>query len=112
VDGRLAQTELRWSPGAAACVVASSAGYPGSYKTGLPISGLGAAAQVPGVQVFHSGTAQVGGQFLTAGGRVLGVTAAGDSLREALDRAYQAMAEIEFEGIYYRRDIGHRALKS
>jgi phosphoribosylamine--glycine ligase len=112
VDGRLAQTELRWSPGAAACVVASSAGYPGSYKTGLPISGLGAAAQVPGVQVFHSGTAQVGGQFLTAGGRVLGVTAAGDSLREALDRAYQAMAEIEFEGIYYRRDIGHRTLKS
>ena len=112
VDGRLSKTELRWSPGAAACVVACSAGYPGSYKTGFPISGLGPAAQVPGVQVFHSGTAQVGGQFLTAGGRVLGVTAAGDSLKEALDRAYQAMAEIQFEGIYYRRDIGHRALKS
>jgi phosphoribosylamine--glycine ligase len=111
VDGRLAETELRWSPGAAACVVASSAGYPGSYKTGLPITGLGAAAQVPGVQVFHSGTAQVGGQLVTAGGRVLGVTAAGDSLKEALDRAYQALAEIHFEGIYYRRDIGHRALK-
>ena len=111
VDGRLAQTELRWSPGAAACVVASSAGYPGSYKTGLPITGLSAAAQVPGVQVFHSGTAQVGGQLLTAGGRVLGVTASGDSLKEALDRAYQAMAEIHFEGMYYRRDIGHRALK-
>jgi phosphoribosylamine--glycine ligase len=112
VDERLAQTELRWSPGAAACVVASSAGYPGNYKTGLPISGLGAAAQVPGVQVFHSGTAQVGGQMVTAGGRVLGVTAAGDSLKEALARAYQAMAEIQFEGIYFRRDIGHRALKS
>jgi len=112
VDGRLSKTELRWSPGAAACVVACSAGYPGSYKTGFPISGLGPAAQVPGVQVFHSGTAQVGGQFLTAGGRVLGVTAAGDSLKEALDRAYQAMAEIQFEGIYYRRDIAHRALKS
>ena len=112
VDGCLSKTELRWSPGAAACVVACSAGYPGSYKTGLPISGLGAAAQVPGVQVFHSGTTQVGGQMQTAGGRVLGVTAAGDSLREALDRAYQAMAEIQFEGIYYRRDIGHRALKS
>jgi phosphoribosylamine--glycine ligase len=111
VDGHLAEIDLRWNPGAAACVVASSAGYPGSYKTGLPISGLGAAAQVPGVQVFHSGTAQVGGQMLTAGGRVLGVTAAGDSLKEALDRAYQAMAEIQFEGIYYRRDIGHRALK-
>ena len=112
VDGRLAQTELRWNRGAAACVVASSAGYPGSYKTGMPIIGLGAAAQVPGVQVFHSGTAQVGGQLLTAGGRVLGVTAAGDSLKEALARAYQAMAEIHFEGMYYRRDIGHRALKS
>jgi len=110
--GRLAETELRWSPGAAACVVASSAGYPGSYKAGLPVSGLGAAAQVPGVQVFHSGTAQVGGQLLTAGGRVLGVTAEGDSLKAALDRAYQAMAEIHFEGMYYRRDIGHRALKS
>ncbi len=112
IDGRLAQTELRWASGASACVVASSAGYPGSYKTGLPMSGLGAAAQVPGVQVFHSGTSQVGGQMLTAGGRVLGVTASGDSLTEALARAYQSMAEIHFEGMYYRRDIGHRALKS
>ncbi len=112
IDGRLAQTELRWASGASACVVASSSGYPGSYKTGLPICGLGAAAQVPGVQVFHSGTSQVGGQLLTAGGRVLGVTASGDSLTEALARAYQAMAEIHFEGMYYRRDIGHRALKS
>ena len=63
VDGRLAETTLRWAPGASACVVASSGGYPGSYKTGLPITGLGAAAQVPGVQVFHAGTAQVGGQI-------------------------------------------------
>jgi len=111
VDGRLAETPLRWSPGASACVVASSGGYPGSYKTGLPITGLEAAAQVPGVEVFHAGTALADGQILTAGGRVLGVTAAADSLSEALARAYQAMAEIAFEGIYYRRDIGHRALK-
>ncbi|MGD1106716.1 MAG: phosphoribosylamine--glycine ligase [Terracidiphilus sp.] len=111
VDGRLADTPLRWSPGAAACVVASSGGYPGSYKNGLPITGLAAAAQVPGVQVFHAGTAQAGGQIVTAGGRVLGVTAAADSLDHALARAYQAMAEISFEGMYYRRDIGHRALK-
>ena len=62
VDGRLADTPLRWAPGASACVVASSGGYPGSYKTGFPITGLAAAAQVPGVQVFHAGTAQVGGQ--------------------------------------------------
>ncbi len=111
IDGRLAETSLRWSAGASACVVASSGGYPGSYKTGLPITGLTAAAQVPGVKVFHAGTTLKDGQMLTAGGRVLGVTAAADSLRQALDRAYQAMAEISFEGMYYRRDIGHRALK-
>jgi phosphoribosylamine--glycine ligase len=111
IDGRLSETELRWSPGASACVVASSSGYPGSYKTGLPIAGLSAAARVPGVQIFHSGSSLVGGQMLTAGGRVLGVTAAAGSLKEALARAYQAMAEIQFDGIYYRRDIGHRALK-
>jgi len=111
VDGRLSEAEPRWRPGAAVCVVASSAGYPGAYKTGLPISGLGAAAQVPGVQVFHAGSAQVGGQLVTAGGRVLGVSAAAGSLDEALARAYQAMAEIHFEGMYYRHDIGHRALK-
>ncbi len=111
IDGRLSETELRWSPGASACVVTSSAGYPGSYKTGFPISGLGAAGQVPGVQVFHSGTSRVGNQVLTGGGRVLGVTAPRDSLGEALGRAYQAIAEIHYEGIYYRRDIGHRALR-
>jgi phosphoribosylamine--glycine ligase len=111
VDGRLADTELRWSPGASACVVASSAGYPGSYKTGIPITGLDAAAKVPGVQVFHSGSTQADGQLLTAGGRVLGVTAAAASLEEALARAYEAMDKIHFDGIYYRRDIGHRALR-
>jgi len=111
VDGHLPGTELRWSRGASACVIASSAGYPGSYKTGFPIHGLNVAAQVPEVQIFHSGTSLVANQILTAGGRVLGVTAAGDSLQEALRRAYQAMAEIQFDGIYYRHDIGHRALR-
>jgi phosphoribosylamine--glycine ligase len=109
IDGRLDQTELRWTGGASASVIASSAGYPGSYKTGFAITGLSSAARVPGVQVFHSGSARLGSQIVTAGGRVLGVTAAARSLEEALDRAYQAMAEIEFEGMYYRRDIGHRA---
>jgi phosphoribosylamine---glycine ligase len=111
VDGRLAETTLHWTPGASACVVASSGGYPGIYKTGFPITGLAAADQVPGVQVFHAGTAHVGGQWLTAGGRVLGVTAAAEALDQALARAYQALAEIHFDGIYFRRDIGHRALK-
>jgi phosphoribosylamine--glycine ligase len=111
IDGALDHIAFRWSQGASACVIASSAGYPGSYKTGFAISGLSAAGRVPGVQVFHSGSARVGNQTVTAGGRVLGVTATGGALEEALNRAYQAMAEIEFEGIYYRTDIGHRALK-
>ncbi len=110
VDGTLSATELRWSQGASASVVASSAGYPGSYKTGFPISGLDAAARIPDVQVFHAGTALRDGHPVTAGGRVLGVTAAAGSLQEALDRAYQAVGEIQFEGMYYRRDIGHRAV--
>jgi len=111
IDGRLAETTLRWNAGASACVVASSAGYPGSYKSGLPIGGLDAASRVPGVQVFHSGSSLVDDRVVTAGGRVLGVTAAGDSLEQALSRAYQALEEIKFDGIYYRRDIGHRALR-
>jgi phosphoribosylamine--glycine ligase len=111
IDGRLSDTELRWIPGASACVIASSAGYPGSYKSGFPISGLDAAARVPGVQVFHSGTDLKEDRLVTNGGRVLGVTAAGESLTQALGRVYQAMAEIRFEGMYYRHDIGHRALR-
>jgi phosphoribosylamine---glycine ligase len=109
VEGRLSDTELRWTPGASACVIASSAGYPGAYKTGLPITGLEAAARVPGVQVFHSGTALADGRVVTSGGRVLGVTAAADNLQKALAAAYAAMREIRFDGMYYRRDIGHRA---
>ena len=111
IDGRLSEAELRWTPGAAACVIASSAGYPGAYEKGFPITGLDSAARVPGVQVFHSGSALADGKLVTAGGRVLGVTAVAPSLEEALARAYQAMAEIHFDGMYFRRDIGHRALK-
>jgi phosphoribosylamine--glycine ligase len=111
IDGNLAETKLRWNPGASACVVASSSGYPGSYTTGLPISGLSSAARTPGVEIFHSGTSRVGNQLVTSGGRVLGITASAESLSEALARAYEALAQIHFEGMYYRHDIGHRALK-
>jgi len=111
IDGRLSGCELRWNPGASACVIASSGGYPGSYQAGLPISGLGAIARSSDVAIFHSGTSMIGGQWITAGGRVLGATAAAPSLEEALRRAYAALAEIHFDGMYYRRDIGHRALK-
>ncbi len=114
IDGKLAEVEWKWKPGASACVIASSGGYPGSYRTGLAIAGLDAKGQLPdadGVQVFHSGTAMADGKLVTSGGRVLGVTAAGESLQSALDQAYVALKGIEFEGIYFRRDIGHRALK-
>jgi phosphoribosylamine---glycine ligase len=108
VQGRLSDTELRWKSGASACVIAASAGYPGSYVTGRTISGLDEAARVPGVEVFHSGTALVDGHYVTAGGRVLGVTAAAETLDESLALAYEALDRIHFEGIYYRRDIGRR----
>jgi phosphoribosylamine--glycine ligase len=111
VDGRLSDTEFKWKPGASACVIASSGGYPGSYQTGFEITGLDEVAKMPEVQVFHSGTAFSGGKVLTSGGRVLGVTAAADTLAEALDKAYEAVGKVQFEGMYYRRDIGHRAVK-
>jgi phosphoribosylamine--glycine ligase len=111
VEGRLSETEFRWHPGASACVIAASAGYPGSYTSGLPIRGLAEASAIPGVQVFHAGTALLDGEYLTAGGRVLGVSAAGATLEDALELAYEGIARVEFEGIYYRRDIGYRALR-
>ncbi|MGA8111256.1 MAG: phosphoribosylamine--glycine ligase, partial [Acidobacteriaceae bacterium] len=111
VEGRLSDTEFRWKPGASACVVAASQGYPGAYETGRLIVGLEAAAQVAGVEIFHAGTALEDGQLRTAGGRVLGVTATGASLQEALGSAYEAIGRIHFEGIVFRRDIGRRALR-
>jgi len=110
VDGRLAETEFKWKPGASACVIASSGGYPGAFQTGYEITGLPGAAEIRDVQVFHSGTALVDGTLRTSGGRVLGVTAAAATLKEALDHAYEALNRIHFEGMYFRRDIGHRAL--
>jgi len=110
IDGRLSETEFKWKPGASACIIAASGGYPGTYHTGYPITGLGEVAKLPGVQVFHSGTALVDGEVRTAGGRVLGVTAAAATLQEALNDAYAALGKINFEEMYYRKDIGHRAL--
>ena len=111
VEGRLSDTEFRWKPGASACVVAASEGYPGSYTVGHPIQGLEAAAEVPGVVVYHAGTSIDDGVYRTAGGRVLGVTATGPDLQAALRSAYEAMGRISFAGMVYRRDIGHRALQ-
>jgi phosphoribosylamine--glycine ligase len=101
---------VRWSGEGSVCVVLASGGYPGRYATGLPIDGIDAAESVPGVQVFHAGTAERDGKLVTAGGRVLGVTASGPGLPAAIARAYEAVGKIHFEGVHYRRDIGHRAL--
>jgi phosphoribosylamine---glycine ligase len=111
VEGRLSETEFRWKPGASACVVAASRGYPGEYESGKAITGLEEAAAVPGVEVFHAGTRLEDGVYRTSGGRVLGVTAAAATLEEALGSAYAAMGQISFEGMVYRKDIGRRALK-
>jgi phosphoribosylamine--glycine ligase len=108
VEGRLSDTEFRWRPGASACVVAASEGYPGSYTSGKKIIGLSAAGEV--AQVFHAGTTLLGEEYLTSGGRVLGVTAAAPTLEEALGLAYEGMGRLHFDGMYYRRDIGYRAL--
>ncbi|MCE9582416.1 MAG: phosphoribosylamine--glycine ligase [Planctomycetes bacterium] len=112
IDGKLSKVDLEWDPSPAVCVVAASGGYPGEYKKGLEITGLEDAERMPGVHVFHSGTALRGDKVVTAGGRVLGVTATGATHAAARDLAYRAMAPIQFEGIHYRRDIGQRALRS
>lgn len=109
-EGRLSEARVEWRPGFAVCIVLASGGYPGKYEVGFPIEGIARAEKVPGVVVFHAGTAFRNGQLVTAGGRVLSVTAVGATLQEALDSAYQAAELISFEGMWYRRDIGRQAL--
>jgi phosphoribosylamine--glycine ligase len=110
-EGRLDQIELKWDPRPALCVVASSKGYPGSYSTGVPITGLDDADSMNDVKVFHSGTKKYGAQLQTDGGRVLGVTALGESIQQAQQRAYEALKKIHFDGMHYRTDIAHQAIK-
>lgn len=111
VEGRLDHVDLKWDHRPAMCVVATSKGYPGQYQTGFPITGIDAADAMPDVHVFHSGTKLNGKTLVTDGGRVLGVTALGNTLQEAQRRAYAAMGRIQFEGMHFRNDIGHQALK-
>ena len=109
-DGNLVGKKLEWNPGFAVNIVLASGGYPDAYKKGFPITGIEEAEKVSGVVVFHAGTAIQGGNLVTSGGRVLGVSAVGDTLKQALDRAYEAAELINFEGKYFRRDIGAKAL--
>ena len=110
IDGTLAETEVVFSDGAAACVVLASGGYPENYQKLLPISGIGADGNVEGACVYHAGDAIKDGQLVTACGRVLGVTATGETLAEAVTAAYAATEQIHFEGMHKRTDIGARAL--
>jgi phosphoribosylamine--glycine ligase len=112
IDGTANQLTIRMRPGASVCVIAASGGYPGKYVSGKPIIGLPSADQpTEDVIVFHSGTAINNGQLVTAGGRVLAISAVASDLQTALDKAYAELAKISFEGMQFRRDIGHRALR-
>ena len=105
---RLSKVQLEWDTRPAACVVLASGGYPGAYETGKVIAGLD---QVPSdTLVFHAGTTMSDHSLVTAGGRVLGITALGDTIEEAVRRAYQGVDQVDFEGMHFRRDIAHRAL--
>jgi phosphoribosylamine--glycine ligase len=103
LNGRLSDLEIKWRRGSSACVVLASEGYPGKAKAGVPITGL----QCLDVEIFHAGTKKdEAGNVITAGGRVLGVTAVGDNLKSALASAYGAIEKINWPGMQYRRDIG------
>ena len=111
-EEKLDALDIKWSDKSCACVVMASGGYPEKYETGKVISGLDENGQCEGAFVYHAGTKLKDGKFLTAGGRVLGITAYGDTLKEALDTAYKAVDTISFEKAHYRHDIGKKALSA
>ena len=109
IDGALDQCQLEWKKESSVCVVMAAEGYPGFYKKGQPILGLEDANALPGIVVFHAGTKEKNGEVLTHGGRVLGVTAIGADTATAINRAYEAVNEIQWEGVQFRKDIGSKA---
>lgn len=111
IDGNLDQVEMKIDPRPTVCVVMAAGGYPGSYENGKIIKGLTRAAECKGVEVFHAGTTRKHSRTVTNGGRVLGVTAVGNTLKEAISRAYKGVEEISWTKSYYRRDIGAKALR-
>ena len=111
IQGRVSDGDFRWSTDPSVCVVMASGGYPGAFEAGKLISGIEEADRVPGVKVFHAGTDRRDGRYYTSGGRVLGVTAQGKDLPDAVERAYDAVMKIRFEGMHYRKDIAARGLK-
>lgn len=111
IDGKLDRIEMKIDPRPTVCVVMASGGYPGPYEKGKVIKGLTKASECQGVEVFHAGTARKGGRIVTNGGRVLGVTAVGKTIKDAITRAYSAVDEIKWTDCYCRRDIGEKALR-
>lgn len=112
IDGNLDTINLKWKSKAACCVVLASKGYPEKYDKGKVIKGLGAANAIENVFVFHAGTKEENSNVLTSGGRVLGVTGVGEDIRSAIEKAYEGVRKISFEGAHFRTDIGKRALKN
>jgi phosphoribosylamine---glycine ligase len=110
IDSNLDQHTIKWDERAAVTVVLASAGYPGKYETGQPISGLEDVGKLDNVEVFHAGTRRANGEIITAGGRVLALTALGATIETARIRAYEAVSRIHFEGCHYRRDIALNAV--
>ncbi|MDD5006241.1 MAG: phosphoribosylamine--glycine ligase [Candidatus Omnitrophica bacterium] len=110
IDGALDTIKLSWSKDSCVCIVASSGGYPGEYQKGKEISGLNDLKGRKGVMVFHAGTKSDNGKIVTSGGRVLGVTALGKDIRDAINNSYQAIEKIKFEGMHFRKDIGAKAI--
>src|SRR5580693_779910 len=111
IAGRVSDGDFRWSPDPAVCVVMASGGYPGAFEAGKPIFGIDEAERIYGVKVFHAGTNRRDNTYYTSGGRVLGVTARGSDLPDAVERAYDAVMKIRFEGMHYRKDIAARGLR-
>jgi phosphoribosylamine--glycine ligase len=111
LNKNLNEVDLSWNPNAAVCVIMASQGYPGSYEKGKMISGLEQFDKSDDVIIFHAGTKRTDDQFITSGGRVLGVTALGPDIKGAIDNSYSAVNKINFENAYFRKDIGYRALK-
>jgi phosphoribosylamine---glycine ligase len=112
VKGRISEGDFKWSPDPAVTVVMASGGYPGAYEVGKKIYGLDDASKVEGVKIFHAGTTKREGEYYTAGGRVLNVTARAKTLPDAVNLAYDAIMKIRFDGMIYRKDIAARGLKA
>ena len=110
VEGRLSEVDFKWSDDPACCVVMASGGYPASYEKGYAISGL-EEAEENGAVVFHAGTSLKDGNIVNTGGRVLGVTARGSDIKQAVDKAYEAVGKINWQDVMYRNDIAYRAIE-